>query len=232
MSEDVLVRELSDRFLPPDEPDFFDTFWSRTAARERRAARRWRRVTLAASVAALTALSAAAVIAAPFGKSDTVEQRVSCSLRTQGGRTVVNLAVAPTRKPHAGYKSASSAQMMLVTGASWFAGTKLVLLDNAAKGYIVNRNLCADGPSIPLAARGLPKSSVLDGGVYVGHQYRCTGTGRVDIRLRFTTGSGGEPTRAQIAVATARTHKPLLYSEWSPARVTTYARPDCDESDF
>jgi hypothetical protein len=232
MSDDILARELSDRFLPPEEPEFFDTFWSRTAQRERQHARRWRRVSLVAAMLALTALSAAAVVAAPFGKSDTVDQRVSCSLRTQGGKTVVNLAVAPMRKPHAGYKQSSSAQVMLVTGASWFAGTKLLLLDNAAKGYIVNRNLCKNGPALALGPRGLPRQSVLPEGAFLGYQYRCVGTGRVDIRVKFATGSKGEPTRAQVAVASARTHKPLLYSEWSPAKVTTYARNDCEQSDF
>jgi hypothetical protein len=232
MNDDILARELSDRFLPPEEPEFFDAFWSQTAQRERLRARRWRRVSLVAAALALTAVSAAAVVAAPFGSSDTIDQRVSCALRTQGGRTVVNLAVAPTRKPHAGYKQSSSAQVMLVTGASWFAGTKLLLLDNAAKGYIVNRNLCKNGPNLTLAPNGLPKQSVLPEGAFAGYQYRCVGTGRVDIRVKFATGSKGEPTHAQIAVASARTHKPLLYAEWSPAQVTTYARNDCDQSAF
>jgi hypothetical protein len=232
MTEDILVRELSDRFLPPEDPEFFDAFWSQTAQRERLQARRWRRISLIAGMLAVTALSAAAVVAAPFGKSDTVDQRVSCALQTQGGSTVVNLAVAPTRKPHAGYKQSPSAQLMLVTGASWFAGTKLLLLDNAAKGYIVNRNLCKNGPDLALAPRGLPRQSVLPAGSFLGYQYRCVGTGRVDIRVKFATGSKGEPTKAQIAVASARTHKPLLYSEWSPAKVTTYARNDCEQSDF
>jgi hypothetical protein len=232
MSDDVLARELSDRFLPPEPPEFFDAFWARTAAREHREARRWRRVTLAVAVVALSAVSAAAVVAAPFGKSDTVDQSVSCALRTQGKRTVINLAVAPTRKAHEGYKQSSSAQLLLVTGASWFVGTKLVLLDNAAKGYIINRNLCTSGPRLTLARRGLPRQSVLPAGVFIGYQYRCLGTGRVDVRVKFTTGSKGEPTRAQLAVAVAKTHKPLLYAEWSPAKVTTYARNDCEQSEF
>jgi len=232
MSDDLLARELSDRFLPPEQPEFFDAFWSRTAQRERLRARRWRRASLVAAALAVMVASAAAVVAAPFGKSDTIDQRVSCSLRAQGSKTVVNLAVAPTRKAHAGYKQSTSAQVLLVTGASWFAGTKLVLLDNAAKGYIVNRNLCRNGPSVPLAPRGLPKQSVLPEGSFVGYQYRCVGTGRVDIRVKFATGSKGEPTRAQVAVASARTHKPLLYAEWSPAKVTTYARNDCEQSTF
>src|SRR3954452_4717008 len=98
MSEDVIVRELSDRYLPPESADFFDEFWSQAAQRERLHARRWRRITFVAAALALSALSAAAVVAAPFGRSSTIEQRVSCSLRGQGRVTVLNLAVAPTRK--------------------------------------------------------------------------------------------------------------------------------------
>jgi hypothetical protein len=73
---------------------------------------------------------------------------------------------------------------------------------------------------------------VLTKGVYTGLQYRCVGTGRVLVHVRLTQGSHGEPVRAQIAVASAKTHRQLLYSDWSPSRVTTYARPDCETSDF
>jgi hypothetical protein len=68
--------------------------------------------------------------------------------------------------------------------------------------------------------------------VFIGYQYRCVGTGRVDVRVRFTTGSKGEPVRAQLAVAVAKTHKPLAYVDWSPSKVTTYARNDCEQSEF
>ena len=131
MIEDAFVRDVADQFLPPEDPGFFDEFWSATAQRERLHARRWRRVSLAVATLALAAISAAAVVASPFGRSSTVDQRVSCALRTQGGKTVVNLAVAPTRKPHAGYKQSASAQAIIVgtrserTTSEWSKSTAM-----------------------------------------------------------------------------------------------------------
>jgi hypothetical protein len=50
---------------------------------------------------------------------------------------------------------------------------------------------------------------------------------RVRFRARILE-SHGQPTPVQLIVVTERKSKPLLYAEWTPARVAVWSGPDCE----
>jgi hypothetical protein len=138
--------------------------------------------------------------------------------------------VSATRRDEPAFST--SAQAFVVTGGDAYLGTRLVAIDNAAKGYMVNRQLCTDGASIPLVPAGLPRTDVLAPGRAYGRQYRCLREGKIALRVRLTQDRKGVPVKAQIAVRMATTGRPVLYADWSPRRVIAWASPSCTASDF
>ena len=229
--DDRLVRAAVDRLLPTEPVSFFEDFWDETAAREHVAARRWRRVALALAAAAVAAAGAAGVIAAPFGSHDAVDKTLTCMTQTQAGYHIIELGAGPTRPPSASFRQ--TAQLILTTGGDTFYGTRLLALDVAVKGYLINERLCDEQRTrVPLAPRGLPLARTYHADSYSGRQFRCVRPGKVAFRVHVQLDAKGVPAKAQVAVELARRHTPLLYVEWSPKVVRMYATPICSDSDF
>jgi len=232
MTDDLLVREATERLLPPESPTFFDDFWEQAAARDHLAARRWRRRSLALAAVALAAASAAGVIAAPSGTADVADASLTCETQTQGGYQVFDLGAGPAR-PASSSSWRKTASLILTTGGDSYYGTKLLVIDAASRGFLVNKSLCtSSGRDVELARRGLPFQREYRKGSFAGREFRCVRSGRIAFRYRLTTGANGEPVSARVVVEMAKTRRPMIYVEWSPAHVVMYAATSCTDSDF
>jgi len=234
MAEDTLVREASERLLPPESPDFLHTFWERTAAREHVAARRWRRATLGAGALAVAALRAAGVIAAPFGSPDVVDRTATCVTQARAGVRLVAIAASPTRPTDAAqFGRYTAAELVFTTGGDWYYGTKLLNLDATLKGYLANAERCASASrDIPLEPRGLSQRADYRKGSYSGRTVTCKTPARIVYRARFVLDDRGRPVSGRVAVRAARGGKPLIYVDWSTRRMRMWAGPTCDDEAF
>src|SRR3954452_12667667 len=101
-----------------------------TEDREHRAARRWRRVALVATVAAVLALTTAVVVAAPFGHRSVVDETMTC--RVEGDRSGQIFALTGNpRRPNTANHYAAAAALILTTGGNFFYGKRLLALDES-----------------------------------------------------------------------------------------------------
>jgi hypothetical protein len=80
---------------------------------------------------------------------------------------------------------------------------------------------------IPLVPRGLKLANVVTTHFVGSLSATCPAPTRIRFRARIVV-TGGEPTRAQVIAVADRTSKPLLYAEWTPARVAVWAGPRCN----
>jgi hypothetical protein len=233
MRDDEIRASLEELELPPQPTRFFDDLWELVTAREHAAAVRWRRISVALAVVAVTAITTATVLAAPHG-SNVVDQTLVCTLQQQGGIPVVNVGVQPVSPPRkmSTYTWTEPAELLVTTGGDAFQGHRLFDAQSTAKGYLLDTSLCSAGRvKVPLARAGLPSTGVLHQG-YKGIQLRCLGPGHVTLHLRLLQDSSGHPTSGQLAARITRTNKPLLYIEWSRGLVRTYAAPSCDIGEY
>lgn len=93
------------------------------------------------------------------------------------------------------------------------------------------RHVCVPAPHVSLALgpHGLPKDATVTTH-WLGREYAtCKTSGRVLFRARIAL-ARGVPTGAELYVADARGKAPLLYVDWTPRRITTYASPKCEAS--
>jgi hypothetical protein len=234
MADDTLFRKAADRLVPPEPPGFFEDFWEKTSRREHEAARRWRRVSLVLAACTVAALASAGVIAAPFGSRDVVDQTLTCTTQTRAGYHTFAIAASPTRPAAAAqYGRHTAAQVIFTTGADWFYGTKLLQLDATLKGSLVNKNLCASsGSKLALSPNGLPLRADYAKGSYSGRELQCLRPGTITFRSRVTFDAKGAPVQARILVEMTKTHKPVLYADWSPKRARLYGAAGCRDTDF
>jgi hypothetical protein len=180
------------------------------------------------------ALATAGVVAAPFGSRDVVDQTLTCSTQTRAGYHTFAIAASPTRPAAAAqYGRHTAAQVIFTTGADWFYGTKLLQLDATLKGSLVSSNLCASsGSKLALSPHGLPLRADYAKGSYSGRELQCLRPGKITFRSRVTFDAKGAPVQARIAVEMAKTHKPVLYADWSPKRSRLYGAAGCRDADF
>jgi hypothetical protein len=230
MKDDVTL--VVERLLPDERPDFFDEFWAMAEDREHRSARRWRRIALTATVAALLAVTTAVVVAAPFGRSSVVDETLTC--RIQAGRGGPSFALtANPRRPNTTNNYAGPAQLLLTTGGDFFYGTKLLMLDESMQGSSINRSLCTKGgPPVPLTPKGLRPRIVLGPGMFSSHDVTCRKAGEIVVHLRTTMSAKGTPTRAEVAVHLAARNSPAVYAEWSAHHLTMYGAEPCTDEGF
>jgi hypothetical protein len=226
------VGSVVERLLPEESPDFFEEFWAMAEDREHRAARRWRRIALAASVVAVLALTTAVVVAAPLGRTSVVDETMTCSVGTDHGHPIFALTANP-RRPTSPTAYAASAAMLLTTGGDFFYGTKLLTLDETMQGSSANRSLCTKGgPSVPLKAKGLRLRIVLGADAHSAHVVHCERGGKIVFHVRMTMSAKGTPTHAQIAVHTAKSNTPAIYADWSAHHLTMYGAEICTDEGF
>jgi hypothetical protein len=206
---------------PPASPDFHDRLAAAIQARERRAARRWRRVSAVLAVSTIAAGTSAAVLAFARG-STVVDQTLQCAVEAHGGVPYLNLIAGPTM-PGTQAGTSFPATMSLRTGDS----TQLLAFDTAHSGLVLDNTTCRATKKIALARAALPPSGVFKGGGGLGLNFSCYLAGPVIFRLRVVRDQAGTPTSATLAAQIGKHHRPLAYVVWTPRRVTAYASTRC-----
>jgi hypothetical protein len=221
-----------ERLLPEEPPEFFEEFWAMAEDREHRAARRWRRIALTATVVAVLALTTAVVVAAPLGHSSVVDQTMTCQVGADRAGSIFALTGNP-RRPNTPNAYAAAAALLLTSGGNFFYGKKLLVLDESMQGPSVNRSLCTKGgPRVPLTAKGLRLRIVLGPGMYSSHDVECRKAGKIVVHLRTTMSAKGTPTHAEIAVQMGTRNTTAVYAEWSIHHLTMSAAELCTDSGF
>jgi len=228
---DERVRDALERMpVPPERPGFFDELWEEAQARERAAARRWRRISLMLALVAAAAISSAGVIAGTTS-SNAVDITASCVPDLQGGLPAFIVHAAPGAKPKPGADvNAKPPPGFDIVSSVWLetgAQMKLFGFSSMFSGYQLNRLRCATSKAhVTLTAGKLPRAGVFTYPSYVELRKRCVGFGPFLFRVHIANNGEGTPQKAQLAVATKR-GKPLVFVDWTPARVVTYSSTAC-----
>jgi hypothetical protein len=144
-----------------------------------------------------------------------------CAAQIVGGLHVVGLEAWP-RTYEAPYWNPADA--IVWTGAS----SKLFWAHGASPGVFVARSSCrSSGVPVPLGPSGLPRVAHFTFREYPTVRIRCAAVPRVLLRSSVSTGRGGLPLRASLALRTVGGRQ-LVYVEWSWTSVTAWASPRCE----
>jgi hypothetical protein len=234
MPDDEFTRRVYDQLnVQPESARFFEELQARLERKERDAVRRWRRTAIVAVAVALAATAVAGVaVATPTAAANTVDVTVQCPNLEKGGVGVFSVFAEPTgnppiesgkiKPPPPGFRPIDG--MTVETGDS----TYTLRLTSLVAGYQLDRRQCLPSKTkLKLGPDGLPKHATF----HVGdNEYgeRCTDVPKVVMRLRISNDAYGAPTRAQLLIVRAKTNKPLVYVDWSRAKVTAWDSPGCD----
>ena len=223
------VRALLEQFqVPPQSRTFFDDLWELVQAREHARAVRWRRISLVLGGVAVAAIAAAGVLAAPRG-TPAVDQTVACTLEDQGGLPVVAFQLRARQRRRGGpYPFTYPAQVAMLTGGQ----KNLFLAQGDSKGYLLAKSDCGDAPARPLSTKGLTEHTTIVQGRLEGVQVRCVGPARIAVHVRLQQDAKGFPTHVWLRAAVARTGKPLIDVDWSPALLRESSSPRCQTEGF
>lgn len=229
------VRSALERLrVPPEPASFFDELWEQAQARERAAARRWRRVSLVLALVAAGAISSAGVLAASPAASNVVDLTAQCRAELRGGLPVFIVNASPSAPAPAGGvgKANPPPGFTIDSSLSIETGEQHDLLEfsNQFSGYQLDRRACVTARArVELKARGLPSAGVYSYPGYTSLRRRCIGFGRFVFRIRITNDSEGTPQRAELAIVTVK-GKPLVFVQWASQRVVTFAAPACRDA--
>jgi hypothetical protein len=223
--------------VPPESPTFFDDLWEAAQARERAAARRWRRVSVALALVAAAAISSAAVLAAaPNSASTTVDVRGVCAAEEQGGipAFIVGAFISGPRRP--GPPAKKPPPGFHVDPTVWITTTQGLLpntapvfsLNSVFSGYQLDRRACPPTSlKIDLTHEGLGNPVHLDA-KNLQLVRRCLGPAHFAFRVHITNDRSGIPIRVQLAVVNARTARRIAYLTWSPSRIDGWSADSCE----
>lgn len=228
-------RALEGMPVPADRPGFFDELWEQVQARERAAARRWRRIALVLALVAAAAISSAGILATAPTPKNVVDLTAVCHSGIQGGLPVFKVLANPSGPPPPGDVGAAHPPpgFKVATGVSIEDGLQEQLLSFSSQfsGYQLDRRRCAsDKHHVDFSRKGLESAGVYHFGDYVSLARRCLGYTRFVFRVRIVSSDEGAPQSAKLAVVSAKTGKPLMYVQWSQQVATGYAAPACRQS--
>ena len=226
--------ELDDLVAPPPRERFREELWERAQLQERRVARRWRALAIAATACAAAALGAAGVLAFSRGDSaagaTTYDRTLSCPMAVQGGVPVARLSA------HARYSFFNNGQnfsMVSYTGVmdkngQGYAGLAAV---KGSYGFAMP-SLCTAAKRVPLEPAGLPLYDVYTAGQAglgaMDNGAQCFVGARATMRLHASIGRNDTPVSGRLALWTA-TNKPhpVAFVQWTAKRVAVYLSDDC-----
>jgi hypothetical protein len=240
MRDDWVHATLERVRVPDESPTFFTDLWDEAQARERAAAKRWRRTSIVLAFVAALAISAAAVLGASAPKraaAGVTELRAACSAQETGGLPAFSIGAKPSGKPDPSLINVKpppgfhvDPSLWIATGsASSFGGGNVFTLSTYYSGYQLDHHVCSRTTlPIALTRKGLPAAGVHLTDPNTELVRRCLGTARFAFRIRIVTGKAGVPTSAQLAVARAKTGKLLTYYEWSPTRLDGWSVAACE----
>lgn len=236
---DDWVRDALGRLdVPPERDAFFAELWEQAQARERAAARRWRRVALALAVTTAAAISSAGVIAASPNTSNVVDLTSRCRAEPPGYASVFTVFAAAASKPTQGPPPTSTTPhpppgFDIVSDLAIETGNQMKLfgISGLFSGYQLDRSHCAPVKSkVDLSRHALPSAGVYKTGYYTHLSRRCVGWQLFTFRVRITNDSNGVPVKAELAVVAGKKARPLAYVRWTPGLVQTYAADVCKQA--
>ena len=215
---------------PSDTEAFFAEFERRTAAHDRVVARRWRVAAISLGVVAVAAVCSAGVLAASSHAARTVDLSVQCRTLVAGGLPVFSLATNATGPPQPDNKAFPDgwpALLQAFTGGDSTPWTFFVVSPTTS-GYNLDRRRCAATKVRPaLKSAGLPALTPLHKADRTMLRLRCIDVARVVVRVRLEADGQGLPTHAALAASTVK-GKRLVFVDWTPDLVRTYASRACD----
>jgi hypothetical protein len=229
-----MSASLHDLVAPPPRAGFRDELWERAEAAERRAARRWRAVAIAAVACAVAATTAAGVFAVRSEASlftGTYDRTFSCPVPIEGGIPVVRLTA------HATYSAMVYGTMTHYAAAALLsdaAGNSLGGVSSVRRGYGYIGDTCTKAPLLPTAsAAKLPLYEVFkpgETGVGVGTpEVSCFVGGHVRVRVRAAV-RRDVVTGATLTLWTGtKKVRPVVYVDWAPKRVAVHFSDDCHD---
>jgi hypothetical protein len=224
--------DLDDLVAPPSREGFREELWERAEQQERRAARRWRPVAIAALVVAAAAISGAGVLARGGQASVTIDRTIACPVPIRGGVPVFHLfAQARGKYLFQGKLTGSAAQLAVGTTAPGLSSREdFVSVTSFRGGFGIDQQRCHAASQIALERSGLPKDAdYLPNQPGVGGMFgaTCLSASTITVRLRTRIAASGAPVWAKLAVRSGKKLRPIVYVDWTPDKVTTYLSPDC-----
>jgi len=235
---DDWVRDALERLeVPPERDAFFAELWEQAQARERAAARRWRRAAFALGVTTVAAISSAGVLAASPSASNVVDLTSRCRAEPPGFGSVFTVFASAASKPTNGPAPSSTTPhpppgFDIVSDLAIETGNQMKLFGISAlfSGYQLDRSHCAPVKTrVELARRSLPSAGVYRTGYYTHMSRRCVGWQLFTFRVRITNDGDGVPVKAELAVVAGKKSRPLAYVRWTPGLVQTYAADVCKQ---
>jgi hypothetical protein len=223
--------ELDDLVAPPARERFREELWERAQLQDRRVARRWRALAIAAMVIAAGALGTAGVLAFSSGAGATTYDRtLSCPMAVQGGVPVARLSA------HARYSFFNNGQnfsMVAFTGVVDKNGQGYAGLGAVRGSYgFAMPSLCTATKSVPLGPSGLPLYDVYTSGQAglgaMDSGAQCFVGARTTMRVHATIGRNDTPVSGQLALWTGKKKPhPVAFVQWTPKRVAVYLSDAC-----
>jgi hypothetical protein len=108
----------------------------------------------------------------------------------------------------------------------------LFVIQGDSKGYLLAKSDCVDAPARALSTQGLAEHMTIVQGRLEGVEVRCVGPARITVHIRLQQNAKGFPTHAWLRAVVARTGKPLIDVDWSPAVLRESSSPRCESESY
>lgn len=234
MRDDRVRSSLEQLLVPPEQPTFFDRFWQRTEVADRRAARRWRRTSIALAALLVTAGTAAGVLAVGnAGGATLVDRTISCRAVTDLDSATLELGAQirlPPRYAGGGVVAQPGSIYAGFPQRTWAAAARDVFANGQTftSGYYYDGSNCKDVRAIPLVRSGLPSLGTFSkaGNSEFSESCDVARDSLVTVRLRVSL-SRGTPTAARLAIRAGLRQRPVAYVDWTPTVIRAWVAPGC-----
>jgi hypothetical protein len=221
---EALESRAAARFESPERPTFLEELWLRAEQAERRAVRRWRVAAIGGAAAALTAASAAGVLAfSGAASARVVDMTVVCTANDLGGVNAFNVNFEAGKG--IGIAGAVGTFSVWTPNAVFYPGyTDTSNRWHAASKLTAVPAICRPARKIPLARAALPLHGQSSAPGY--DKLQCWVT-RAVFRARVTFDAKGAAIATTFAMRNARTGKPVAFAKVTTKRIVDYAADAC-----
>lgn len=232
---DLVGRALDQLSLAPQRPSFFDTLRVRMQEHDRRAARRWRRMSVMLGVIAATALAATAVLAATVAHGSVpriVDQTFSCAVQLRTSAHALDVSATTETTNPAARTSAAYLDVYTFTKKATSNPSSpfvpQVEFGSVLDSLKIDHSLCRPSrKAVALAAGGLTPNGTVTPAFQGGFEQRCITAPHALIHFRLSE-VGGVPTRAQVAIRDDNAKEtPIAYVAWAPKRISYSLEENC-----
>lgn len=232
---DLAGRALEQLLLAPQRPSFFDTLRVQMQEHDRRATRRWRRMSAMLGVIAAAAVAATAVLAATVAHGSVpriVDQTLSCAVQLRTSAHALDVSADTENTDPAARTSAAYFDVYTFTKKATSNPSSpfvpQVEFGSVLDSLKIDRSLCRPSHrSVALRPSGLTPNGTVTPTFQGGFEQRCITAARALIRFRLSE-VGGVPTRAQVAIRDDNAKgTPIAYVVWAPKRISYSLEDNC-----